>query len=123
MIQFNKDFLKKAEDFYQANKSILENLQGFSPKEKSVIIFLALGFSAGQIAKTMNIKVSTVDSYRQRAYVKLAIKRRSELVIFCLNIWFEGIRKNWDGRHEALSKYNRIRLKIGELEKALEIDS
>lgn len=50
------------------------------PREQQVLDFLVAGFSYKEIAKELDIKVSTVGTYVQRIYEKLHVRGRREIV-------------------------------------------
>jgi DNA-binding NarL/FixJ family response regulator len=55
-----------------------------SGREREVLRLTAEGFTAAEIATRLNVGPKTVDTYRQRFMVKLALHHRSELVRFAL---------------------------------------
>lgn len=57
-----------------------------SQREQEVMIQLAKGFSAREIADICNLSEKTVATYRCRAFAKLGISKRSELVAFTMKI-------------------------------------
>jgi two-component system response regulator NreC len=55
-------------------------------REQEVIRLSAMGFTSREIGEKLIISPKTVDTYRQRAFDKLGIEHRSELVRFALKI-------------------------------------
>lgn len=55
-------------------------------REQDVFRLSAQGFSSREIGEKLIISPKTVDTYRQRAYEKLGIKHRSELVRLALKL-------------------------------------
>jgi len=53
---------------------------GLSEREKAVLIGVARGLSAKQIATKLSISSKTVDTYKSRASKKLNLNKRTELV-------------------------------------------
>lgn len=55
-------------------------------REQEVIRLSAMGYNSREIGEQLIISPKTVDTYRQRAFDKLGIEHRSELVRFAMNI-------------------------------------
>jgi DNA-binding NarL/FixJ family response regulator len=51
-----------------------------SEREQEVVRSAALGYSNKEIATTIGVSVKTVETYRYRAYQKLQLRQRSDLV-------------------------------------------
>jgi len=63
-----------------------QRFQDLTSREQEVIRFSALGFTSREIGEKLIISPKTVDTYRQRAFEKLNIEHRSELVRFAMRI-------------------------------------
>ena len=69
----------------RATKAILEYDKGenlnmaLSPREKQVLIMIAHGKKGKEIAKTMGVKIGTVDYYKSKIKEKLGIFKMSDL--------------------------------------------
>ncbi len=55
-----------------------------SSREQEVMLHIAQGFSAREIADRCNLSEKTIATYRSRGFLKLGISKRSELVAFVL---------------------------------------
>ena len=55
-----------------------------SEREQEVLTLVALGYSATEIAKRLNLSVKTVETYRARGMEKLGLRSRAALVQFAL---------------------------------------
>lgn len=60
---------------------LLENL---SDREREVLRHSAMGFNSREIGETLALSPKTVDTYRQRAMLKLGLEHRSDVVKFAL---------------------------------------
>ncbi|MGB9711519.1 MAG: response regulator transcription factor [Dissulfurimicrobium sp.] len=67
--------------------------EGLSPREKEVMENVARGFTCREIAELCNLSEKTVTTYRSRAFIKLGLQSRSELVALALKL---GILKKDD---------------------------
>ncbi|AEE15283.1 two component transcriptional regulator, LuxR family [Thermodesulfobium narugense DSM 14796] len=56
-----------------------------SSREDQVLRLLALGYSAKEIAQTLQISPKTVQTYRQRITTKLDLRRRSDIVRYAIS--------------------------------------
>lgn len=61
---------------------------GLSDRERSVLEYVARGFSNKEIAAKLSLSAKTVETYRSRASGKLGFRRKSDIVQFAL-------RNNW----------------------------
>lgn len=52
----------------------------FNNREKTVLIYLALGMSCNSIAKLLNINYKTVSCYKSSAFIKIGIRRNAQFV-------------------------------------------
>jgi two-component system response regulator NreC len=59
-------------------------LESLSEREREVIHLTALGFTSREIGERLAISPKTVDTYRQRGMIKLALEHRSDLVRFAI---------------------------------------
>jgi two-component system response regulator NreC len=59
-------------------------IQALSNRELDVVRYTALGFTSREIGEKLALSPKTVDTYRQRAMIKLDLEQRSELVQFVL---------------------------------------
>ena len=57
-----------------------------TPRERSVVRFVGLGYSAPEIAAQLSISPKTVDTYKQRIQEKLGFTHRSQYVQFALRL-------------------------------------
>lgn len=57
-----------------------------SSREQEVMLHIAQGFSAREIADRCNLSEKTIATYRSRGFIKLGISKRSELVAFVFRI-------------------------------------
>jgi two-component system, NarL family, response regulator NreC len=55
-----------------------------SPREREVLLYLALGHTQQEIADLLRVSIKTVDSYKTRLMEKLGFAKRSELVRYAL---------------------------------------
>lgn len=60
--------------------------QELTEREQEVFRLSAMGFTSREIGEQLIISPKTVDTYRQRAFDKLGINHRSELVKFALRL-------------------------------------
>lgn len=67
--------------FSESEKS---QFDGLSEREQEVVRLTALGFSSRETAGQLHLSPKTVETYRQRAYEKLGISHRMDLVRFAL---------------------------------------
>jgi len=56
-----------------------------SPREESVLRYVALGYTNREVAEKLSISVKTVETYRARVMEKLDLKSRSALVRYALS--------------------------------------
>lgn len=61
-------------------RSISDPFATLSARERAVIDGICAGLSTKEIAQQLDIKVTTVITYRQRAYQRLGIQRRLDLI-------------------------------------------
>ena len=59
-------------------------LKALSDRELDVVRYTALGFTSREIGEKLALSPKTVDTYRQRAMIKLDLQQRSDLVQFVL---------------------------------------
>lgn len=90
-IYIQPDMLKYVVGHQRPLKTTEENKENvlwktLSQREQEVMIQLAKGFSAREIADTCNLSEKTVATYRYRAFMKLGITKRSELVAFVMKL-------------------------------------
>lgn len=62
----------------------LDTLESLSPREREVLVQLALGLTSKEIAAQLDIAQTTVDVYKARLKKKIGAKRRTDLVKFAL---------------------------------------
>ena len=62
----------------------LDTLETLSPREREVLVQLALGLTSREIAAQLEIAQTTVDVYKSRLKKKIGARRRSDLVKFAL---------------------------------------
>jgi DNA-binding NarL/FixJ family response regulator len=55
-----------------------------TPREQQVLKLAAMGFTSQEIGEKLTLSPNTVDTYRHRAFQKLEIKNRAELVKFAV---------------------------------------
>lgn len=55
-----------------------------SPREKEVLLHIAMGHTQQEIAELLNVSIKTVDSYKTRLKEKLGVAKRSDLVRYAL---------------------------------------
>lgn len=55
-----------------------------SPREREVLLYIALGHTQQEIADFLHVSIKTVDSYKSRLMEKLGFAKRSELVRYAL---------------------------------------
>ena len=55
-------------------------------RERTVLGYIARGFTAPEIGTKMSISAKTVDTYKQRIGLKIFLHHRSEFVAFALRI-------------------------------------
>lgn len=68
-------------DSYREEESTEEILyKELTKREQEVIQFSAMGFTSREIGEKLIISPKTVDTYRQRAFEKLGLEHRSDLV-------------------------------------------
>lgn len=60
--------------------------QDLTEREQEVIRLSAMGFTSREIGEKLIISPKTVDTYRQRAFEKLQIEHRSDLVRFAMKV-------------------------------------
>jgi len=58
--------------------------ESLSPREYEVLLQLARGGSAGQIARDMSLSVKTVSTYRTRIFQKMGLASNTELTYYAL---------------------------------------
>ena len=63
-----------------------QRYQDLTEREQEVIQLAAMGYTSREIGEKLIISPKTVDTYRQRAFEKLGIEHRSDLVRFAVNI-------------------------------------
>lgn len=74
-------------DNYRKEESAERSLfQELTEREQEVFSLSAKGFTSREIGEKLIISPKTVDTYRQRAFEKLDIEHRSELVRFALRL-------------------------------------
>lgn len=61
-----------------------EQLEQLSDREREVLRLTAMGFTSREIGQKLALSHKTVETYRQRASVKLGLHHRSDLVRFAL---------------------------------------
>lgn len=55
-----------------------------SPREKEVLLHIAMGHTQHEISEMLNVSIKTVDSYKTRLKEKLGVSKRSDLVRYAL---------------------------------------
>ena len=63
-----------------------QRYQDLTSREQEVIRLSAMGYTSREIGEKLIISPKTVDTYRQRAFEKLEINHRSDLVRFAMRI-------------------------------------
>jgi two-component system, NarL family, response regulator NreC len=61
-----------------------------SEREREVFRFVARGFTAPEIGQSLEISPKTVDTYKHRINEKLALRHRSDYVVFALKLGIIG---------------------------------
>lgn len=74
------------ETYAEEASSEAQLYQDLTEREQEVIRLAAMGFTSREIGEKLIISPKTVDTYRQRAYEKLGIEHRSELLRFAMKI-------------------------------------
>jgi two-component system invasion response regulator UvrY len=70
----------KEDLFRPAKTSLLENpVDLLSDRELEVVEYVAIGMGAKQIAQRMNLDITTISTYRRRAFEKLEVENMIEL--------------------------------------------
>jgi DNA-binding NarL/FixJ family response regulator len=59
-------------------------LESLSDREAEVLRYTAMGFTSREVGERLALSPKTVDTYRERAMEKLALKNRSDIVRFAL---------------------------------------
>ena len=59
-------------------------LESLSERETEVLRWTAMGFTSREVGERLALSPKTVDTYRERAMEKLALKNRSDIVRFAL---------------------------------------
>ena len=67
-----------------------ERFGTLSEREREVFEFVARGFTAPEIGKTLEISPKTVDTYKHRIKEKLQLRQRSDYVVFALKLGVIG---------------------------------
>lgn len=86
------------ETYIEAENSAESQYHKLTPREQEVIQLTALGYTSREIGEKLVLSPKTVDTYRQRAFEKLGLEHRAELVRFALKI---GILDDWKDRDAA----------------------
>jgi DNA-binding NarL/FixJ family response regulator len=63
-----------------------ERYERLTERERSVLRFVAQGYSASEIGARLSISPKTVDTYKQRIQEKLAFAHRSQYVQFAFRL-------------------------------------
>ena len=69
---------------YVAKKKTTDTTPEFSEREREIISLCRDGLIAKEIAKRLNIKPSTVNTYKERIFHKLGINNSMEMVQYAL---------------------------------------
>lgn len=78
------DFLTRDEQIAELESTLHVLNDKLTERELAVCSRILLGFSGEGIALDLNVKVSSVQTYRKRAYAKLNISSQNELFGLCL---------------------------------------
>lgn len=65
-------------------EEIEEDSDILSPREKEVLLLIALGHTQQEIAEQLTVSIKTVDSYKTRIREKLNMTKRSDMVRYAL---------------------------------------
>lgn len=74
------------ENYIDQESSLQQRFQKLTEREQDVFCLSAKGFTSKEIGEQLIISPKTVDTYRQRAFEKLGIEHRSELIRLALNL-------------------------------------
>ncbi len=74
------------ENYIDQESSLQQRFQKLTEREQDVFRLSAKGFTSKEIGEKLVISPKTVDTYRQRAFEKLQIEHRSELIRLALNL-------------------------------------
>jgi two-component system response regulator NreC len=74
------------ENYINQESSLQQRFQKLTEREQDVFRLSAKGFTSKEIGEQLIISPKTVDTYRQRAFEKLGIEHRSELIRLALNL-------------------------------------
>jgi two-component system, NarL family, response regulator NreC len=69
-----------------ADQPLEEKFESLSKREQEVLRLTAWGFNSREIGEKLFLSAKTVETYRQRAMLKLGLQHRSDLVEFALKI-------------------------------------
>ncbi len=96
---FERAFLNEILSFYKSPRTA----RSFSQREKEILFWICLGLKNEEIAKTLNISVSTVKTTISKLLKKLNLKRRNQLQTALMSsaLWgeiqgegfFQGLRR------------------------------
>jgi DNA-binding NarL/FixJ family response regulator len=85
-MSINKDTIPGLPDGFESR----ERYGTLSERERQVFAFVARGFTAPEIGKTLEISPKTVDTYKHRINEKLQLRQRSDYVVFALKLGVIG---------------------------------
>ena len=74
------------ETYIEDENSNEQRYQELTGREQEVFRLSAMGFTSKEIGDKLIISPKTVDTYRQRAFDKLRIEHRSEMIHFAVNL-------------------------------------
>jgi two-component system response regulator NreC len=74
------------ESYIEEDSSEELRFKALTEREQEVFCLSAKGYTSKEIGERLIISPKTVDTYRQRAYEKLNIEHRSEVIRFALNL-------------------------------------
>jgi two-component system response regulator NreC len=74
------------ETYIEEEDSNEQRFQELTGREQEVFRLSAMGFTSREIGNRLIISPKTVDTYRQRAFEKLGIEHRSEMIHFAFNL-------------------------------------
>ena len=74
------------ENYIDQESSLQQRFQKLTEREQDVFRLSAKGFTSKEVGEKLIISPKTVDTYRQRAFEKLGIEHRSELIRLALNL-------------------------------------
>ena len=83
------------EEFVDEDSDEKKRFEGLTDREEEVIRFTAFGYNSREIGEKLFISPKTVDTYRQRAFEKLGIEHKSDLMRFVIKVGiFDDLKYN-----------------------------